>query len=141
MEMTEEQLTADFTKPLVGRGAAYADIDGDGDLDIVIGASGQAPRLLRNDQELGHHWLRIDPRGTACNHDAIGAHITVEVGGMSLKRTISPTRSYQSQCERIATFGLGEHDTVDKITIRGPDGSTQELEDVAADQVLVVTQE
>jgi hypothetical protein len=141
VELKVEQLGEEFFEPLVGRGAAYADIDGDGDLDIVIGASGQAPRLIRNDQATGHHWLRIDPRGTTSNRDAIGAHITVEVGGVELKRTISPTRSYQSQCERIATFGLGEHETADKVTITWPDGSTQVLEDVAADQVLKVTQE
>lgn len=141
VELTEEQCGSDFVAPLVGRGAAYADIDGDGDLDIVIATTGQAPRLLRNDQELGHHWLRVELTGTDSNRDAIGAHITVEVGDMSLKRTITPTRSYQSQCERIATFGLGEHEIVDRITIRWPDSSTQVLENVAADQVLEVTQE
>ncbi len=141
VELTSEQLGEEFERPLVGRGAAYADIDADGDLDIVIGASGQAPRLLRNDQALGNHWLRIDPRGTTSNRDAIGTHITVEAGGVEMKRTISPTRSYQSQCERIATFGLGEHETADRVTITWPDGSTQVLEDVAADQVLEVTQE
>jgi hypothetical protein len=58
-----------------------------------------------------------------------------------MKRTISPTRSYQSQCERIATFGLDENDIIDRITIRWPNGTTQTLEDVSADQVLEVTQE
>ncbi len=141
VELSPELCGSDFIRPLVGRGAAYADIDADGDLDIVIATTGQEPRLLRNDQELGHHWLRVDLSGTESNRDAIGAHITVEAGGVSMKRTISPTRSYQSQCERIATFGLGENDTIDRITIRWPNGTTQILEDVSADQVLEVTQE
>ena len=65
----------DLFKPMVGRGAAYADIDGDGDLDVLITATGQPPRLLRNDQQLGHHWLRFKLTGTKSNRDAIGAWV------------------------------------------------------------------
>lgn len=126
----------DFLKPCVGRGAAYADIDGDGDLDILISASGQAPRLLRNDQRLGQHWLRLELSGRGkINRDAIGAIAELHAGGTVQRRLVMPTRSYLSQVERPLTFGLGQTRKIDKLIIRWPDGSTQEVTDLAVDSL------
>jgi enediyne biosynthesis protein E4 len=72
--------TGDMGRPLVGRGATYADIDGDGDLDLLITQNGRAPVLLRNDQALGHHWLRLRLRSPGPNRDAIGAKVEVRAG-------------------------------------------------------------
>ncbi|MCA9124965.1 MAG: CRTAC1 family protein [Planctomycetales bacterium] len=130
----------DLLQPMVGRGSAYADIDGDGDLDVLILSSGQTPRLLRNDQQLGHHWLRFELTGTKSNPNAIGAWIEVHLGKNVLKRQVMPTRSYISQSELPITIGLGDSDTVDRVVIRWPDGSVQELGDVAVDQVHTVHQ-
>ena len=71
----------DLARPMVGRGAAYADIDGDLDLDVLLTQIGGPPRLLRNDQQLGHHVLRLRLRGTKSNPDGVGAHVVVQVGG------------------------------------------------------------
>ncbi|MEX2317572.1 MAG: FG-GAP-like repeat-containing protein [Pirellulales bacterium] len=118
----------DFAKPMVGRGAAYADIDGDGDLDILLTAAGQPPRLLRNDQQQGHHWLRFRLAGTRTNRDAIGACVEVELAdGRKLRREVLPTRSYLSQVELPVTFGLGSADEVRKVAVCWPDGSKQEV--------------
>lgn len=131
----------DFLKPSVGRGAAYADIDGDGDLDLLISNSGQAPRLLRNDQKLGHHWVRLQLTGSGkSNRDAIGAIIELRCGDVTQRRQVMPTRSYLSQVELPVTFGLGKSEQIDSVHIRWPDGSTQELSDLKIDQTHRVRQ-
>lgn len=138
--LTSEHVGNDFHKPMVGRAATYADIDGDGDLDVLITATGQPPRLLRNDQQLGHHWLRLKLVGVTCNRDAVGAEIEVRVGGQILHRTVSATRSYLAQTELPVTFGLGANDRVEEVVIRWPDRTTQQLSDVAIDKLTTVRQ-
>jgi hypothetical protein len=130
----------DFLKPLVGRGAAYADIDNDGDLDLVLTAAGQPARLLRNDQQLNHHWLRVKLTGNGQNLAGIGGTIAVSTNGRQQFRTVSPTRGYLSQMELPVTFGLGNVDVVERLTIRWPDGTDQLLENIEADQLLEVQQ-
>ena len=133
--------TGDLSQPLVGRGAAYADIDGDGDLDVVLAQVGGAPLLLRNDQATGHHWLRLDLVGRAPNLDAIGAWVEVTAGGDVQKRQVMPTRSYQSQVEKTLTFGLGTATALDKVEILWPDGTLQEMEGLAVDQTHRIVRE
>ncbi len=134
------QDSGDLGTPLVGRGAAYADIDGDGDLDILVTQNGRRPMLLRNDQALGHHWLRVQLVGAEVNLDAIGAWIELTAGGVTQRRQVMPTRSYISQVELPVTFGLGKADKVDGLRVRWPDGSTQEIKDVTVDSLLVIEQ-
>ncbi|MEO2035458.1 MAG: CRTAC1 family protein [Planctomycetaceae bacterium] len=129
-----------FAHPLVGRGASFADIDNDGDPDLLIATTGQAPRLLRNDQQLGHHWLRVTLKGSTVNRDAIGAWVDVQTADQTLSRQVMPTRSYLSQVELPITFGLGQTTEIERITVRWPDGSTQSFADVAADQTLKIEQ-
>ena len=124
---------------MVGRGMAYADIDNDGDLDIVLAGCGLKPRLLRNDQVLGNHWLRVKLIGSHGNPDAIGARVTLQTGDVIQQRLVSPTRSYLSQVELPVTFGLGQCDTIDQLTITWPDGTRQEFKNPAIDQTLEVS--
>src|SRR5436309_12540923 len=84
--VTPEKAGSDLFQPIVGRGSAFADIDGDGDLDVVLTQVNGPPLLLRNDQQLRHHWLRLKLAGTKANRDAIGAWVQVRVGDRTLSR-------------------------------------------------------
>ena len=130
----------DLATPLVGRGAAYADINGNGRLDVILTQIGGPPLLLRNDTDLGHHWLRVQLRGKPPNTSAIGAQLRLEAGGQTQYRQVMPTRSYLSQVELPVTFGLGNVDHIDRLHITWPDGSEQELSNLEIDRLHVIEQ-
>jgi len=116
-----------LTRPLVGRGATYADIDADGDLDILVVQNGRRAELLRNDQQLGHHWLRVRLEGRRANRSAIGARVELTAGGVRQRRLVMPTRSYLSQVELPLTFGLGDAKRVDALRVTWPNGQVQHV--------------
>ena len=105
MPVADDQ-AGDLGIPLVGRGAAYGDLDGDGDLDIVITQSGDRPVILRNDQRTGHHWVRVRLDQGKFGRSPLGAVVSLTSGGVTQQRTLNPTRSYLSQMEPVLTFGL-----------------------------------
>lgn len=139
--LSEAKTGADFQKRMVGRGASMADIDADGDLDLILFSSGGKPRLLRNDQESAHHWLRLRLRGKTGNKDAIGARVEVTLPNNTvLTRVVMPTRSYQSQIELPVTFGLGEFDSVQNIAVHWPGGAVQTVAAAGVDRQMEVVQ-
>lgn len=131
---------SDLAKPLAGRGASYADIDGDGDLDLLITAVGSRPRLLRNELNQPHHWVRFQLVGRQSNRSAIGATVEVRVADRTLRRRVMPTRSYLSQVELPLTFGLGNAETIDSIIVHWPDGSQESSSNLAVDRVYRLEQ-
>jgi hypothetical protein len=131
----------DLSKPIVGRGAAYADIDGDGDLDVLLTQVAGKPLLLRNDSTLGNRWARFKLRGTASNRDAIGAWVIVEANGETQRRQVMPTRSYLSQVELPVTIGIGAAGRIDGARVIWPDGSEQDLGPVEPNSVIEVMQD
>jgi hypothetical protein len=135
----EESRTGDLSRPIVGRGATYADIDADGDLDVLLTQAGGVPLLIRNDQDLGRHWLRVALTGSDGNRDAIGAWIELVAGGVTQRRQVMPTRSYLSQVELPVTFGLVDSDRVDALRILWPDGTTREVDVDAVDTTLRIS--
>jgi hypothetical protein len=106
-EVHDRRTGVDLARPLVARGAAYADYDGDGDLDIALSTSGGPAVLLRNDGGNANGWVRLQPRGGAVNRDGIGAVVRLRSGDRTATRTVRSASSYASQSEAILTFGLG----------------------------------
>ncbi|MFO0937577.1 MAG: CRTAC1 family protein [Gemmataceae bacterium] len=120
--VTSEASGTDIFRPIVGRGAAYLDFDGDGDLDVIVTENGGRPMLLRNDQKTGNHWVRLklEGNGTTVNRSAIGAEVTIVAGGNTYHRSVAGSRGYLSQSELTVTVGLGKTDKIESVTVRWP---------------------
>jgi len=132
----------DLHQDLVGRGIAYADIDADGDLDVLITQNGRRPALLRNDQQTGHHWLRIQLIGRPPNTGAVGARLTLTAGDQTRVRELRPARGYLSSVEYPVTFGLDQLDDPGQIELHilWPDGREQRLVPEGIDRTIRVEQ-
>jgi hypothetical protein len=126
VEVPAEQLGA-LSTAIVGRGAVYADLDGDGDLDLIVTQIGGPALVLRNDQASGNHWLRVRLEGGGkVNRDAIGSWVEVTANGLTQRRQVMPARGYLSQVERTLTFGLGPATSVERLTVHWTDDTRQE---------------
>src|SRR6185295_174346 len=123
-----------FTRAMVGRGAAYADVDNDGDPDVVVSTNGGPARLFRNDGGEANHWLRVQTVGTASNRDGIGARVDVAAGSRKMSRLVKTGSSFASQGELPVTFGLGSSTEPSVVTVAWPSGRMEVLRGVKADQ-------
>jgi hypothetical protein len=135
-----EKSGAALFQPIVGRGSAFGDIDGDGDLDVVFTQNHAPAVLLRNDQALDHHFVRFQLIGSKSNHDAIGAWLKVRTPERTSWRRVMPTRGYMSQSELPVTIGLGKETRVEEVSVTWPGGAVQKVNDVRIDAVNEVLQ-
>jgi hypothetical protein len=126
-----------FASPKVARGAAYADIDNDGALDILLTTNGGRVYLFHN-QGGTNHSLRIRLKGTKSNRDGIGAVIRVKSGKDAQWRMVRSGSSYLSQSELVATFGLGGGVQADSVEVQWPSGQMDKLSNVKAGQTVTV---
>jgi enediyne biosynthesis protein E4 len=134
---TTQSLGAAFASPRVARGAAYADIDNDGALDVLMTTNGGRAYLFHA-ESVTDHSLRIKLVGAKSNRDGIGAVITLAAGGEKQTKMVRSGSSYLSQSELVATFGLGQKTKADSIEIRWPSGQTDTLSNVTASQMVTV---
>jgi hypothetical protein len=134
--------SGDLAKPLVARGAAAADLDGDGDVDVILVENGGPARVYLNPTNAPNRSVRLRLVGSgASNRDAVGARVTATAGGRTLTQQVSGGQSYLSASEKTLTFGLGDAAELDTVEIRWPDGKTQKLENVPGGARLVVKEE
>ena len=122
------------------RGAAFGDIDNDGDIDIVISNSRQGPSVLVNQGGNRNSWVQFDLRGKK-NTRAIGARVTVEAGGAKQVGEVRSGGSYVSQNDLRLHFGLGDAEKVDRVTIRWPSGKTKIVEQLEARKIHRIQEE
>ena len=128
-----------FAKPIVARGAAYADFDNDGDLDVLVTTNGGPAYLFRNDGGNQQRFVRIQTRGVQSNHDGIGAKVTMQLAdGTRQWQTVHSGSSYCSQSELILTFGLGRAERVEWLEVEWPSGKVERLTGLAANRFYLI---
>jgi hypothetical protein len=128
---------AAFNRAIVARGAAYADFDRDGDLDLLISTNHGPAYLFRNDGGNRNHWLSVRLAGTKSNRDGIGAVVRIESASGKQWSMVRSGSSYCSQSDLALTFGLGK-DTGAMVQVEWPSGARQQIGSVAADQFLAI---
>ena len=141
-ERFEETIVAageTLARRIVGRGAAYADIDRDGDLDLIVTENQGPARVYRNDLDRRAHAVRLKLVGRTVNRDAIGARVDVTAGdGTTTWAMVKTGSSYLSQSELPLTFGLGSASTIKSAKVTWPGGRIEALGELPVDQLLTV---
>jgi hypothetical protein len=129
-----------FSRDAVGRTLIGGDIDNDGDVDLVVTNNGAAPDVLRNSGGSARNSILIRVVGTTSNHDGLGARVTVTTGGRAQIREVKSGSSYLGQNDLRAHVGLGDSTRIDRIDVRWPAGKTDTIRDVAANQIVTITE-
>lgn len=125
---------------LSSRGAAFDDLDNDGDIDVVVLNSRREPTLLRNDSPRHNHWITLRLRGSRSNRDGIGARIKLIAGNLTLVDEVHSGRGYQSHYGMNPHFGLGQHTRIDRIEVRWIGGGTTVVKDLDVDRHLTISE-
>ena len=132
-----------FENPGVGRGAAYGDYDGDGDLDVLVSNNGVLPEyggasLFRNESGNRMNFLRVKTIGTQSNRDGIGAKVVLATGNTIQRRIVRTGGSYCSQSETTLTFGLGDAELVESLQVIWPSGQVDRYTNLAPNRLIMV---
>ncbi|MDR3639097.1 MAG: CRTAC1 family protein [Isosphaeraceae bacterium] len=129
-----------FDTKHVGRGAAFGDLDNDGDVDIVVNHKDRPCAVLRNDTKNDNRWIRLDLQGTKSNRDAIGARVEVVAGDRTIYRQRKGNYSMLSANDPRLLIGVGAVAEVEKVTVHWPSGRTSVLEHLKTNQAQKVVE-
>ncbi len=134
-----ETLGAPFAEKHAGRGAAFGDLDNDGDIDIVINNLGDAAQLLRNDGGNGAgNFVLVKTVGVKSNRDGVGARVSVVSGDLAQKDEVRSGDSYLSQSDHRLHFGLGERTKIDSMEVRWPSGTVDKVTNAKVNSLVVI---
>ncbi len=122
------------------RGAAFDDLDNDGDVDAVVLNSRRPPTIIRNDSPQKHHWLQILLRGTTCNRDGVGSKVIVSAGSLVQVAEVHSGRGYQGHFGTRLHFGLADHDQIDRLEVHWIGGNTEVFENPEVDRLVTLAQ-
>jgi enediyne biosynthesis protein E4 len=143
LSFTNEAAPWGLDTPSFANGASYADLDGDGALDLVVNNSNQEAFVYRNNARTllpANHFLQIKLEGDGSNRFAVGSKVTVETGAQSLFQELSPTRGFQSSVDYLLTFGVGKADTAQSVRVDWPDGRVSTLRNIPTNRRIIVKQ-
>ena len=131
----------ELARPIVARGAAYADYNGDGALDLIVTTNNGPAYLFRNDGNTnGNHWLRVRLQGTKSNRDGIGAVVRLKTPSHSQWQTVHSGSSYASQSELVLTFGLGRDTQIQSLAVEWPSGLKETVHNARIDRSNLITE-
>lgn len=132
-----------FTHPTLSNGATYADLDNDGDMDLVISNVNDYAHVYRNNAEglNGNHFLKIRLEGSGKNTRGVGARVDVYCGDEVYTQEAYPSRGYMSSVDHNLIFGLGDANTIDRLIITWPDLRSQTISNIEADRTITLRNE
>jgi hypothetical protein len=132
-----------LTQQTVSAGAAYADLDNDGALDLVINNTNEYAGIYRNNARTlpGHHYLKIQLQGTPKNSTGIGSKIKLFSRDTTYYQEAFPVRGFQSSVDPVLNFGVGNHQTIDSVLVIWPDDHYQIIKNQITDTTLHLKQE
>jgi len=136
-EETTQALGSEFASPKVARGAAFADVDNDGSLDVMMTTNGGGAFLFHN-EGASNHSVRVKLLGTKSNRDGIGAVVRVTAGPDRQWQMVHSGSSYLSQSELTLTFGLGASKKADVMEVQWPSGAVDKISNVSAGQAVTI---
>ena len=139
-EDVSERLGPPVTTPAAGRGAAFADLDNDGDTDVVVNNMHAAPDLFRLDSPAGAHWTTVKLIGTRSNRSAIGARVRLFSADRVQLQEVRGGGSYFSQNDLRVHFGLGRSAVVERLEIRWPNGLEEQWKNLDVDRIVTLTE-
>jgi hypothetical protein len=139
-EEVTERLGPPVTTPRAGRGAAFADLDNDGDVDVAVNNVHDTPSLYRLDMAGQTSWTMLKLTGTRSNRSAIGARVRIVAGGATLVREVRGGGSYYSQNDLRVQAGLGDATRIERVDVRWPNGNEEVFRDVPVRRIVTVVE-
>jgi hypothetical protein len=137
-EDVTDRLGEPVTTPKAGRGAAFGDVDNDGDIDVVVNNVHDTPDLFLTETSGKNHWLTVALEGTRSNRSAIGARVRAAAGDIVQTQEVRGGGSYASQNDLRVHFGLADAATVERLEVRWPSGLEEEWRDLAVDRIVAL---